>query len=121
MGLRFRKRIGGKNGWFNLSWSGKNGFGLSTSVKAGPFTLNSGNGKTTKGRLTTNLPGGFYHVSESTSSPKNKTPAVKQIDKSDDNYLWLQIIAIGAILLAGTTLALWGLAMFGMFLGKLIH
>ena len=62
MGLRWRKRTKGKNAWLNFSYSKKNGFNTSLSVKSGPFTWNSGNRKRPT-RLTTNLPGGFYHVS----------------------------------------------------------
>lgn len=69
MGIRWRKRTGGKNGWLNFSYSKKNGFNWSASAKAGPFTWNSGNGKTTRKRITTNLPGGFYHVS---TDPRSK-------------------------------------------------
>lgn len=69
MGFRWRKRTKGKNGWINFSYSKKNGFNTSITVKSGPFTWNSGNRKR-KSRLTTKLPGGFYHVSSSKSKKK---------------------------------------------------
>lgn len=76
MALRYRKRTKGKNGWMNFSWSEKNGLNASVSVKAGPFTWNSGNGKSTRRRITTNIGGGFHHVSydERSSKPKTSTP-----------------------------------------------
>jgi len=70
IGFRYRGRTKGKGAWINWSWSEKNGIGISASAKAGPFTLNTGNGTTTKKRLTTNLPGGFYHVENLDNSPK---------------------------------------------------
>jgi len=73
MGFRYRGRSKGKDGWINWSWSKKNGLGLSASAKVGPFTWNSGNGKSTKKRITTNLPGGFYHVTSNESSRSNKS------------------------------------------------
>lgn len=74
MGLRYRGRSKGKDGWINWSWSNKTGVGVSASAKVGPFTWNSGNGKSTKRRITTNLPGGFYHVT-STEKSQPKTTA----------------------------------------------
>ena len=70
MGLRYRGRSRGKDAWLNWSWSAKNGFGLSASVKSGPFTFNTGNNKSTKPRLTTNLPGGVYHVADLSTKPR---------------------------------------------------
>lgn len=63
MGLQIRKRTKGKAGWWNFSYSKKNGLGVSLSVKSGPFTWNSGNGKSTRRRLTTDLGNGIRYVS----------------------------------------------------------
>jgi hypothetical protein len=80
MGLRYRGKTKGKDAWLNWAWSEKNGLGVSASAKVGPFTLNTGNGTTTKKRLWTNLPGGFYHVENlseptATSTPTPTSPA----------------------------------------------
>lgn len=73
MALRYRGRSKGKGAWLNWSWSKKHGLNTSVSVKSGPFTWNSGNGKTTKKRVTTNLPGGFYHVSTEKSERRSRS------------------------------------------------
>lgn len=74
MGIRWRTRTKGKNGWLNFSYSDKNGFNWSASAKSGPFTWNSGNGKTTRRRITTNLPGGFYHVTSTSKPTRSRKP-----------------------------------------------
>lgn len=76
MGIRWRTRTKGKNGWLNFSYSDKNGFNWSASAKSGPFTWNSGNGKTTRRRITTNLPGGFYHVTSTSNQQEVESHAV---------------------------------------------
>jgi len=76
MGFRLRRRTKGKNGWFNFSWSEKNGLNASISVKAGPFTWNSGNGKSHGSRVFTNLPGvGLYHVTSGATGKRKKAIA----------------------------------------------
>ena len=80
MGFRWRKRTKGKNAWLNFSYSKKNGFNTSLSVKSGPFTWNSGNRKRPT-RLTTNLPGGFYHVT-SNKKKSNKSTSDNSITPS---------------------------------------
>lgn len=75
MGLRYRGRTKGKGAWINYSWSKKHGLGASVSFKFGPWTVNAGNGKSTKGRVTTNLGHGFYHVSE---NQKSRSPSNSQ-------------------------------------------
>lgn len=125
MGLRFRKRTKGKNAWLNFSYSEKNGFNISASGKVGPFTLNSGNGKSTRSRVTTNLPGGFYHVTSSKKSklprPSNEyTPTVHSEGSGDAIKVWAVIM--GIIVVAGCiynpslipTVAFWGFVVWGI-------
>lgn len=83
MGFRFRNRTSGKNAWINFSWSEKNGLRASVSAKAGPFTVNSGNG-VQKGRVTTNLGGGLYHVSQ---NPSRSSKSPQLIDNSTAHAL----------------------------------
>jgi hypothetical protein len=99
MGLRYRGRSKGKDMWVNWSWSKKNGLGVSASVKAGPFTWNSGNGKSTQKRITTNLPGGFYHVtSNSKPSSSSRTERQPQAQESQSKPFGLpQVITLIAI------------------------
>ena len=100
MGLRYRGRTKGKAGWINYSYSKKNGFNMSLSAKAGPFTWNSGNGKTTKRRITTNLPGGFYHVTDSKSPSESRRQSSAGSSGSDwKGTLAMWIICIGFLVL----------------------
>lgn len=71
MGLQYRKRTKGKSGWFNFSYSDKNGFGMSTSVKIGGITHNFG-GKRAD-RTTIDLGNGLKHVSYGPSKAKKQT------------------------------------------------
>ena len=98
MGFRWRKRTKGKNAWLNFSYSKKNGFNTSLSVKSGPFTWNSGNRKRPT-RLTTNLPGGFYHVSSnkkksSKSTSNDNSPPTSYSSGSQEGLGILGIIII---------------------------
>ena len=68
MGIQYRKRTKGKSGWFNFSYSDKNGLGASTSVKAGNVTHNFG-GKQSS-RTTVNLGNGLKYVSYGQSKSK---------------------------------------------------
>lgn len=98
MGVRYRGRTKGKGAWINWSWSKKNGLGVSASVKAGPFTWNSGNGKSTKKRITTNLPGGFYHVTSTAEGKRKRTTSQQPTYSSSeggDGGIVLAFILLG--------------------------
>lgn len=122
MGIRWRKRTKGKNGWLNFSYSAKNGFNWSASAKAGPFTWNSGNGKTTRRRITTNLPGGFYHVSE---DPRTKNQEPTRPLTADEFAgvslfaIYCAIVVFSTIFFTGTGFWLSLLLVFGFHYGVL--
>ena len=89
MGFRWRKRTKGKNGWLNFSYSPKNGLNASVSVKAGPFTWNSGNGKTTTRRITTNIGGGLHHVHHVKRSSNGKTTSPVRLPPTAPTKPWI--------------------------------
>lgn len=101
MGLQVRKRTKGKGGWLNFSYSEKNGFNVSVSAKAGPFTWNSGNGKTTRRRLTTDLGNGIRYVSyeKKGRAPTKSTPTYYEPWTSDDTKKVCRIILIVAVVI----------------------
>lgn len=105
MGVRYRKKTGNKSAWLNWSYSEKNGLNTSLSVKTGPFTWNSGNGKTTKKRITTNLPGGFYHVTESEKSRPSKSSQQTTPSEpwNDEDTAFVKRWAVYLIVLVGGT------------------
>lgn len=71
MGLQFRKRTKGKNGWLNISHSKKNGLSASLSVKLDKnLTLNFG-GKGNR-RATVNFGNGVRYVKYRTPKAKEK-------------------------------------------------
>lgn len=76
MGFQYRKRTKGKNGWFNISYSDKNGLGMSTSVKVGNVTHNFG-GKRAN-RTTVDIGNGLKYVSYGPSKAKKRQPTKSQ-------------------------------------------
>ena len=113
MGFQVRKRTKGKSGWVNFSYSEKNGLGISVSAKAGPFTWNSGNGKSTRRRLTTDLGNGIRHVSyakkgrsNSKTSPQEFAPSTRPWNDSDTKW------AIGSLIVIVIMSAVFGLGGF---------
>lgn len=120
MGFQVRKRSKGKTGWLNFSYSEKNGLGISVSAKAGPFTWNSGNGKSTRRRLTTDLGNGVRHVSYAKKGKQTNQPAIqsspaKPWDKNDT--LWLVWSVIGVVV-AASLFGFWGFVL-SVFVGML--
>lgn len=120
MGFQVRKRTKGKNGWLNFSYSEKNGLGMSMSVKAGRFTWNSGNGKSTRRRLTTDLGNGIRHVSYAKKGKQTYQPAVESSPAEPWNRsdtLWLVWSVIG-VATAANLFGFWGFVL-GVFAGLL--
>lgn len=76
MGFQYRKRTKGKSGWFNFSYSDKNGLGMSTSVKVGGITHNFG-GKRAN-RTTVDLGNGLKYVSYGPSKAKKRSTTKSQ-------------------------------------------
>jgi hypothetical protein len=129
MGIQYRKRTKGKSGWFNFSYSGKNGFGASTSVKVGGITHNFG-GKRAN-RTTVDLGNGLKYVSYGPSKAKSRTtrnqptqstPSVPSEPLEWGDVSWVFSLIFAAILastmingawlwkiLAGIAAAIWAL------------
>lgn len=74
MGFQYRKRTKGKSGWFNFSYSKRNGLGMSTSAKVGGITHNFGGRRAN--RTTVDLGNGLKYVSYGPSKAK-KRPSLK--------------------------------------------
>lgn len=97
MGIRYRGRTKGKDTWLNYSWSSKRGLNVSLSAKAGPFTWNSGN-KRYKSRVTTNLPGGFYHVSYGKGKRKTNQSYAPSTSSDDGTGVLGALVVFGIML-----------------------
>lgn len=109
MGLRYRGRTKGKDAWMNYSWSKKHGLRASFSMKFGPFTINTGNGKSTRSRMTTNLGDGLYHVAQKPSNARSNASSYQhqrtytQIHDPWYPPIWLAVI----LAIFGYVLGVW--------------
>lgn len=91
MGLQFRKRTKGKNSWFNISSSKKNGLSASLSVKvAKGVTMNFG-GKGNR-RATINFGNGVRYVKYRTPKAKPKAePKVRSSRSNTQSYTYTPV------------------------------
>lgn len=122
MGFQYRKRTKGKNGWFNFSYSDKNGLGMSTSVKVGNITHNFG-GKRAN-RTTVDIGNGLKYVSYGSSKAKNRTSSKSQSNANSSSEsltwndgVWLYRVIFALMIVFGVSDENWMWRLAGVVVG----